>query len=393
MGTSLESVNALKSRALEVALSTQKANALTRNGVTSLARLAFAACPGQTPTEAQLQPLLQPIELNPGNAASLKRLIFEAQTLVCNEVKIKANKKEDSPTNFAPSEREARIQQQKDRLSGLRFRGEEECAHCSYDIALTMLERDTLVYLGPEKFPTRRNELQLKKPGKEITIDQSQLIVKEKPADFTCSTNTELEVANAFRRRALAFDLVGICSYNIMTSYHADLLDHIHTPPPPGYSPISIQQILRTDRATFIFLAERMTSLKRDATNRIPINLALPNVLGQPTVAFHLLPLAGAAAKAAPTKEKPSGAKKRSRSPARQAKAEPKERKESNEDQTSQQDCSTKPWKRLRNRGFAGDSTSPTVVRQPSLRKVVPKTSRFVPNRGALNPHSLQEHR
>ena len=68
------------------------------------------ATQGKTPTDAQLQPLLQPIVLNPGNAASLKRLIFEAQTLVCNEVKIKANKKEDAPTNFAPSEREARIQ-------------------------------------------------------------------------------------------------------------------------------------------------------------------------------------------------------------------------------------------------------------------------------------------
>ena len=113
--------------------------------------------------------------------------------------------------------------------------GREECAHCSDDIALTMLEKDTLVYLGPEKFPTRRNELQLKKPGKEIAIDQSQLIVKEKPADLTCSTNTELEVANAFRRRALAFDLVGICSYNIMTSYHADLLDHLHIPVTHNY--------------------------------------------------------------------------------------------------------------------------------------------------------------
>ena len=51
------------------------------------------------------------------------------------------------------------------------------------------------------------------------------------------------------------------------------------------------------------------------------MDLALPNVLGQPTVAFHLLPLAGATAKAAPTKEKPSGTKKRSRSPARQSKA------------------------------------------------------------------------
>ena len=55
------------------------------------------AChPGQTPTEAQLQPLLQPIQLNPGNTASLKRLIFESQTLVCNEVKLKANRKDDA---------------------------------------------------------------------------------------------------------------------------------------------------------------------------------------------------------------------------------------------------------------------------------------------------------
>lgn len=105
-----------------------------------------------------------------------------------------------------------------------------------------------------------------------------------------------------------------------MTSYRADLLDHLHTPPPPGYSPITIQQVLRADRAAFIFLSERMTSLKRDTTNRIPMDHSLPNIPGQPTVAFHLLPLAGAAGKAASPKEKPAGTKKRSRSPIRQPK-------------------------------------------------------------------------
>ncbi len=75
----LESINALKSRALEVALSNAEASALETNGITSLERLAFPAChPGQTPTEAQLQPLLHPIPLNPGNTASLKGLIFES---------------------------------------------------------------------------------------------------------------------------------------------------------------------------------------------------------------------------------------------------------------------------------------------------------------------------
>ena len=254
MGTSLESVNALKSRALEVALTPAEASALETNGITSLARLAFAAChPGQTPTEAQLQPLLHPIPLNPGNTASLKRLIFESQTLVCNEVKVKANRKDDASTTFAGAERDARIKQQKLRLTGLRFRGEEERCHSSYDITLNMLEKNCLLYLGPEKFPTRRHELLQKKPSKEISIDQAQLIVKDKQSDLTCPTVTELEVSNALKRRALAFDLVGVCTYDVMAAYHADLLDHLHTLPPPGYSAVSVQQILRADGAASCF--------------------------------------------------------------------------------------------------------------------------------------------
>ena len=202
MGTSLESVNALKSRALEVALTPAEANALETNGITSLARLTFAAChPGQTPTEAQLLPLLNPIPLNPGNTASLKRLIFESQTLVCNEVKVKANRKDDASATFAGAERDARIEQQKIRLTGLRFKG-EECCHSSYDITFNMLEKNCLLDLGPEKFPTRRHELLQKKPSKEISIDQAQLVVKDKQSDLTCPTVTELEVSNALKRRA-----------------------------------------------------------------------------------------------------------------------------------------------------------------------------------------------
>ena len=141
----------------EVALTPEEANALTNNGVSSLARLAFAACaPGQTPTDDQLTALLRPVPLNPGNAASLKRLIFEAQTLICSEVKSKAGKREDSSqVSFAAPERDARIVQQRNRLTGLRFKGEEECSHASYDLVLAVLEKDCLTYLGPEKFPTR----------------------------------------------------------------------------------------------------------------------------------------------------------------------------------------------------------------------------------------------
>ena len=188
MSASLESTNALRSRAAEVSLTVDEVNALTNNGVSSLARLAFPACaPGQTPTDDQLAALLRPVPVNPGNAASLKRLIFESQTLICSEVKNKAGKREDSShVSFAAPERDARIVQQRNRLTGLRFKGEEECSHASYDLVLAALEKDCLIYLGPEKFPTRRNELMQKKPSKEISIDQSQLVIKDKQPELTC---------------------------------------------------------------------------------------------------------------------------------------------------------------------------------------------------------------
>ena len=60
MSTLLESTEALRARALEVSLTRTEIDALVAQNVTSLARLAFAACqPGQTPTDDQVRGLPQ----------------------------------------------------------------------------------------------------------------------------------------------------------------------------------------------------------------------------------------------------------------------------------------------------------------------------------------------
>ena len=165
----------------------------------------------------------------------------------------------------------------------------------------------------------------------------------DKQQDLTCPTVTELEVSNAFKRRALAFDLVGACAYDVMAAYHADLLDHLHTLPPPGYSAVSVQQVLRADRAAFMFLSERMTSLKRNATNQLPLDLQLTAVLGQPNFAFHLLALSGNSPKA-PAAPKSSNPKRRSRTPRNQSRAKggPKTEQAKAVDPISQPALSTK---------------------------------------------------
>ena len=112
-------------------------------------------------------------------------------------------------------------------------------------------------------------------PSKEISIDQSQLVIKDKQPELTCRTVTELEVANAFKCRALAFDLAGASTYNTMAAYHADLMDHLHLPAPPGYTPVSVHQVLQADRAAFLFMSEKMNTLKRSADGTLPLDVLI----------------------------------------------------------------------------------------------------------------------
>lgn len=119
------------------------------------------------------------------------------------------------------------------------------------------------------------------------------------------------------RRRALAFDVVKACGFHAMNGYHADLFDHLHQAPSPGYNPVSL--LLRADRAAFLWMSERLTTLKRDAQGNLPSETEIQRALAQPSVSFHLLPLP--ASKASNEKLTPKPKAKpdpgRSRSPPR----------------------------------------------------------------------------
>ena len=174
-----------------------------------------------------------------------------------------------------------------------------------------------------------------------------------------------------------------------MAEYHADLLDHLHTLPPPGYSAVSVQQVLRADRAAFMFLSKRMTSLKRTALNQLPLDLQLPAILGQPNVAFHLLPLSGGPAKGAalpkpPIQRKGHGPLADSSHP--KAKVGPKENQAKAVDLTSHRASSTRHWRRHRSNVCAGHSTSRMVAVGPRLEKGGVRAFMCVRSRGVSNP-------
>ena len=69
------------------------------------------------------------------------------------------------------------------------FSRDEECAHSNYDLVFFMMERNSLIYLAPKRFITRRLELLQKKPGKEIVLDQNTLTIKDKQRIGTLPSN------------------------------------------------------------------------------------------------------------------------------------------------------------------------------------------------------------
>ena len=94
-----ESRAAFESRATEVGLAADDIAALTGSGITSLARLAFAAVqPGAQPSNDQVRELFGARSVNAGVVAATKRLIFESHTLVVADLTQKVEKGDD-PTS------------------------------------------------------------------------------------------------------------------------------------------------------------------------------------------------------------------------------------------------------------------------------------------------------
>ena len=229
MATILDSAAAFSARALEHGLSPEQLQRLQDKGITSLSQLAFAlTTPGTSPPDDSLRGLLHddPDQVSVGQLASIRRLMFDAQTLSAAQVKhVLAGNGAAKKAELVPAERSQRIREQKTRLSGFELTGPLECSHASYDYVAKMIENNVPSYLEPHRFTTRTSEVSKEKPGKELVIDQAHLTVKDIEQKDKCPMHNELQVFQAFTRPSLACDLMGVCTFKCMERWHRFLMD------------------------------------------------------------------------------------------------------------------------------------------------------------------------
>ncbi|CAE7485409.1 unnamed protein product, partial [Symbiodinium necroappetens] len=100
----------------------------------------------------------------------------------------------------------------------------------------------------------------------------------------------ELQLSQAFTRRSLACDLMGVITFRAQENWHKFLMDRLAESPPPNFRRISTEQVLRADRQAWQKLAEIVPSIKRTSAGALPLDAAFPTLPTEGSISFYLLP-------------------------------------------------------------------------------------------------------
>ena len=307
MASLLDSQPAFENRAKEHGLPEDLIADLVRRGVNTLNKAAYAVgTPGTPLPEEDLRKLANPTSpatVTDGVLASIRRLLFESQTMSLANLRQQVEVGDGDRKKELPLEEiQSRIKAQKARLRGLELTGALEVSHAAYNLVFKMSQDDTITYLRLERFGTRAAEVAQEKTPKELVLDTtSHLQVRSVAPKDACALSSDLALAQALTRRSLAMDLVGVATFEVSENWSRHLLNHLQQPPPPGYRPITHEQVFRADRAAFQVMAEKLTTLKRTAAGTLPIDVQLELTPAIPRVMFCLMPTgAGAHASKSP---------------------------------------------------------------------------------------------
>ena len=106
------------------------------------------------------------------------------------------------------------MERQKSLLRGLVYNEYVEPAHLLVDRVMHMIEVGCIHYLAPEKCPSRHDEINVTRPEQQLTFDgQGMVKIAKRELDLRCRISGELRLRDALRRKALAFDLAGLASF------------------------------------------------------------------------------------------------------------------------------------------------------------------------------------
>ena len=228
-----------------------------------------------------------------GEISSLRRLIFESQTLTVASLRLQVSDPDASSKQKMPeAERDVRLENLKRSLPGITIEGHLEPARCLLDAAARIEASNQIVYLAPEKCVSRLFEVAQAKPTtKQIDVEASKLVIKESSDPVESPTHGAMAVFDAFRRRGLALCFANLIHWPSYERYLNTLFNHLHREAKPGYLRCTIRQLVEADRLCWSRLIEQNVKPRPNPGDPLPLDSKLQATLESYDVSFELMPL------------------------------------------------------------------------------------------------------
>ncbi|CAE7224123.1 unnamed protein product [Symbiodinium sp. CCMP2592] len=257
--------------------------------------------------------------LSAHQTTALRRLAFEAQALALQDLRSKLERTSDSEPKVLPLqeklERSSRLQ---NRLVGVTFTDHNQPAHALVDKASQQFDEGVLQYLQLNKCISRYQEALAERSSASLRFGSDGAIkVSRESAGGECDISTAHLLRAAFQRRAMAYDIAGVATYEALDAWAQNLFDRLSTPVPSSrYSPIGLEQILAADKALWVRLSQLSRGLlgRSDAaTGALLVDNLILDLSNHPEVVWHFLPLANASHTPPPKPHAAQAARKRKR--------------------------------------------------------------------------------
>ena len=305
MSSILDSEAQLRARAAEVGLTEGAIQAIVQGGAASLSSLAFTVGqPGQPIAQLDVDNFLTGcLQRAPtlAEAAAVRRLAFEAQTLLVASLRQVVDQREDSaPRKIGSAERETRMAAIRVELGGIDVSEENEPSHALLDKACQIHDNNSVKYLEPASCTSRSMEVQGGAKTKELAFESGALVVRDKEDKTQAPTDTEMKLHFAMVRRGIAFKFARLMTFEQHCKWTSFLFSAMQRDAPPGYAKPSLHQVMQCDKAAFTRLGSSLRAVRQHENGTFPLGEALLELRADPTIALHLAPLARAASSGQP---------------------------------------------------------------------------------------------
>ena len=295
----VDSKAAFQQRCDEIDPSKELGIILAGAGVESFSQMSFSVGSPQSPvSDPEFVQFAQKIcghDVTMGMQANLKRLHFEATTLVIAELKMKVSSGPTDSAKLPLAEKAARLRSQRDRLTGVLIQGELEPSHQLIDKASGMVESGLVLWISPDRCSKREDEIvQLQKPSKQsVSIEHSALKVGVDEPELKADLSNDLRLQWALQRRGVAFDQCHLLSWKTHEAWVQQLMQSRVRPPPAGYGQVTTHQLIRADQELWLAIADlQLDTLKPDPNGEEPLEEPVKRLRYDPRVTMHLLPFA-----------------------------------------------------------------------------------------------------